>query len=293
MWIIKKKKYNLLGGGNKKAAHCFSSSFLKYVTEGIFAGLKTSGLSIWVKDKKRLDKMQISLQGTAARVKAPKPDQHSRQISRLESPPDRACRAPCELWRWDGTSRRQVHTAHQGFIVAGGWWGGWMEAVSKGIKRIYVPPPRWSVMFIRTNLNIYLHVSAWTGDHNPPTPLIQYELSFTLCYICSHLTDISQSKFVRHSWAALELPCPMPYWIKGRNKRLLKGSKQGDLLKGDFHYQQHRTGQPGFIHSPQLIGGTGPQPNTWNGPYFIHEVFVSSLMHYQPTREQIRHIVEL
>lgn len=81
--------------------------------------------------------------------------------------------------------------------------------------------------------------------------LIQSEPSFTPHYTYRHLTDISQSKFVRHSPAALELPCLVSYWIRRRNERLLKASKQGDLLKGIFIIDsRERTGQ--FIHSLQL-----------------------------------------
>lgn len=89
-------------------------------------------------------------------------------------------------------------------------------AVSNWINRICVPSLGWSVMFIRANLSMDLHVLAWTTERDFFCLLIQSETSFTPCYMCRHLTDNSQSKFVRHCRPAVELPCPVLYWIRGR-----------------------------------------------------------------------------
>lgn len=92
----------------------------------------------------------------------------------------------------------------------GGEGGG---AVSNGISRICVPSLGWSVMFIRVNLSVDLHVSAWTTELDFIFLLIQSEPSFTPCYMCGRLTDNSQSKFV----LSLLSGCgAVPYWIRGK-----------------------------------------------------------------------------
>lgn len=149
--------------------------------------------------------MEIILQCREAGIKAPNPDQHSRQISRLESPPGPAARLTAVVVGWD-ESKAQIHATHRGLCCEWGMeerMGG--SAVSNGFNRICVPPPGWSVMFIRTNLNMYLHVSAREAQRDFFWLLIQSEPPFTARYMYRHLTDISQSKFVRHSLAAAAL----------------------------------------------------------------------------------------
>lgn len=160
--------------------------------------------------------MEIILQCTEVGVEAPKPDQNSRQISCLESPPGRAALQPkLPASCGDGASRRLSFMRLIGEFIVGGGRGGWGE-VSNGFNRICVPPPGWSVMFIRTNLNMYLRVSPRTTERDFFCLLIQSEPSFTARYAFGHLTDTSQSEFVRHSRAAAELRCPAPYWIRER-----------------------------------------------------------------------------
>lgn len=96
-------------------------------------------------------------------------------------------------------------------------------------------------------------MSARTPERDFFCLLIQSEPSFTACYTYRPLTDTSQSEFVRHSRAAVELSCPVPYWIRGRNEWLLKAGKQSDLLEGIFIIDNTEgTGQRQFIHSLQV-----------------------------------------
>lgn len=122
------------------------------------------------------------------------------------------------------------------------------DAVSNGIRRIFVLP------LVDQSCSLEL-ISTCICMCQPEAPsstfcclLIQSRASFAPRYMQRHLTGISQSKFV-----TVERPCSKPYWIRGRNKWLLKAGKQGDLLKGIFIIDNtERAGHRQFIHSLQL-----------------------------------------
>lgn len=82
-----------------------------------------------------------------------------------------------------------------------------------------------------------------------------------------------------------ELPCPVSYWIRGRNEWLLTAGKQEWPVEGDggggkggifFIDNIQRSGQRRFIHSLPLQGTqlidslTGPGSNDWIITRFIH-----------------------